>query len=159
MTSINKKLAHLIRENAEMKQQIEIIRQTLISEMEISHKTLKFLADQIGFVSDENEIKETAKPVEKRIPMQYILQQVCDITGVALNEMRGHSRQASKVKARVAAAYLMAKYTHMSYPSIGKILNKDGSSVYYYLKKMNHPKTNLPVMKIVDEVVNRRVAI
>ena len=159
MTSINKKLAHLIRENAEMKQQIEIIRQTLLTEMEISNKTLKVLADQIGIASDENEIKETARPVEKRIPMQYILQQVSDITGVAVNEMRGHSRQANKVKARVAAAYLMAKYTHMSYPSIGKMLNKDGSSIYYYLTKMKHPKMNLPVMKIVDEVVNRRVAI
>lgn len=60
-----------------------------------------------------------------------VLARVCKARGVALTTLKSKNRHASVVRARQEAMYLLRTHTPLSYPEIGRLLNRDHTTCMY----------------------------
>jgi len=58
------------------------------------------------------------------------------VTGVTRNELLSARKPAKFVHARHIAMYLAREYTTLSFPQIGRAMNKDHTTVYYVANKL-----------------------
>lgn len=56
---------------------------------------------------------------------------VCDLYRLPINDIISNSRKRTIVEARQVAIYLLNKYTDMSLVGIGRLFNRDHSTVIY----------------------------
>lgn len=69
--------------------------------------------------------------------IERIINATCDITGVTRNELMSRRRQKEYVYARHIAMYLAREYTTLSFPQIGRAMNKDHTTVYSAAEKLS----------------------
>jgi len=69
-------------------------------------------------------------------PMERIIRATCTVTGLTRNELLSGRRSKEFVHARHIAMYLAREYTTLSFPQIGRAMNKDHTTVYYVANKM-----------------------
>ena len=69
-------------------------------------------------------------------PMERIIRATCTVTGLTRNELLSGRRSREFVHARHIAMYLAREYTTLSFPQIGRAMNKDHTTVYYVANKM-----------------------
>jgi len=69
--------------------------------------------------------------------IERIINATCDITGVTRNELMSRRRQKEYVYARHIAMYLAREYTTLSFPQIGRAMNKDHTTVYFAAEKLS----------------------
>ena len=68
--------------------------------------------------------------------MERIIRATCTVTGITRNELLSARRPAKFVHARHIAMYLAREYTTLSFPQIGRAMNKDHTTVYYVANKL-----------------------
>ena len=68
--------------------------------------------------------------------MERIIRATCTVTGLTRNELLSGRRSKEFVHARHIAMYLAREYTTLSFPQIGRAMNKDHTTVYYVANKM-----------------------
>lgn len=71
-------------------------------------------------------------------PMERIIRATCTVTGITRNELLSARRPANFVYARHIAMYLAREYTTLSFPQIGRAMNKDHTTVYYVANKLSN---------------------
>jgi len=81
--------------------------------------------------SDIEEPKHHCLP-----PMERIIRATCTVSGLTRNELLSGRRSKEFVHARHIAMYLAREYTTLSFPQIGRAMNKDHTTVYYVANKM-----------------------
>jgi chromosomal replication initiation ATPase DnaA len=85
-------------------------------------------------------LEETARRVENLrkqnlIPMaSLILCAVSTVYGIEIMHLTGRSRKARLVTARKHASYLMRQRTGMSLPRIGRLMNRDHTTILYEVR-------------------------
>lgn len=73
---------------------------------------------------------------------KIILQQLCEQTGLTLEQVRAKSRDTDLVYARAVYCYLMDRYTLWNREDIGAKVNLDHSSVFHMLKNIDRARTS-----------------
>ena len=63
-----------------------------------------------------------------------IIQAVCKIWNVSLDDVCGRSRKQDVVYTRMTIAYFLRQYTTLSTTEIGRLINRDHSTIVHYLK-------------------------
>lgn len=63
-------------------------------------------------------------------PADLVLR-VCRARGVSLTTLKSKNRHASVVRARQEAMYLLRTHAALSYPEIGRLLNRDHTTCMY----------------------------
>ena len=65
-----------------------------------------------------------------------IISQVCKFYSIDENTIRGTEKTRGTAEARQVAVYLVRKLTNLSSPDIGKVFNKDHSTILYSINKV-----------------------
>lgn len=91
-----------------------------------------------------------AVPLTRRARNIKIIEDVCAIHGVAYRELMSHDRRHKVVDARHEAIALIAKHNpDFSFPRIGKIFNRDHTTVMFALQRHGMTrKDGLPFAKV-----------
>lgn len=63
-----------------------------------------------------------------------IIQTVCKIWNVSLDDVCGRSRKQEIVYTRMTTAYFLRQYTTLSTTEIGTLINRDHATIIHYLK-------------------------
>ena len=63
-----------------------------------------------------------------------IIQTVCKIWSTSLDDVYGKSRKQDVVYTRMTIAYFLRRHTILSTTEIGRLINRDHSTIVYYLK-------------------------
>lgn len=84
-----------------------------------------------------------------------VLHFVARATGISIEEITGRSRSKTNACARHVAAYVLREHRHMSYPEIGKVLDRDHTTVMHSIESMEerHLKDD-HVRSIYERVVS-----
>jgi len=113
-------------------EQVEHYRQV---KARISGAPLKPKPKAIPIVVQEVEQpKIEQKPRFIRNFKERIIHECADEYGVTVEDVLGVARKNQVVLARRKAAWLFWKNTKMSYPQIGRLLNKDHSTIIYAVR-------------------------
>ena len=75
----------------------------------------------------------SAEPL--KVSADKIIRAVCSEFGISLSDIRSRSRSVKYTVPRHTASYLIRTKTNMSYPAIGKLFNRDHSSVISSVEK------------------------
>lgn len=62
-------------------------------------------------------------------PMRHVILEVARVSGVTPEQITGPSRQRSRVRARQMAMLICHEYCQASLPEIGRVFNRDHSTV------------------------------
>ena len=65
---------------------------------------------------------------------EKIIQTVCKIWNVSLDDVCGRGRKQDIVYTRMTIAYFLRQHTILSTTEIGRLINRDHSSIVHYLK-------------------------
>lgn len=68
---------------------------------------------------------------------RYFLKLCADHHGMTIEALLGYTRTAAVMLARQEAMYLTAKYTRLSLPQIGRLFNRDHSTVCHAIGRMD----------------------
>lgn len=71
---------------------------------------------------------------------RHILAMACRRHGLKISAVVGDRRHKPLVECRQEAAWLIAKYTDLSYPRIGALLGKDHTTILYAVRRHNDRK-------------------
>ena len=88
---------------------------------------------------------KSAKPIEPAVRERAdrIIIETCETTGIGLADLLSRSRTGPVVYARQLAAYSIRKLTNLSYPKIGRLLNRHHSTIMYDVAEfdalLHHP--------------------
>lgn len=94
---------------------------------QVLHKLQRDLRRALVRISD---LERTAREKENMDPTgPEIIAEVCDHHGVAVKELLSCRRDAFLVRAREEACWRLRDETAMTYPAIGRLLNRDHTSV------------------------------
>ena len=63
-----------------------------------------------------------------------IIQTVCKIWSTSLDDVCGKSRKQDVVYTRMTIAYFLRRHTILSTTEIGRLINRDHSTIIHYLK-------------------------
>lgn len=63
-----------------------------------------------------------------------IIQTVCKAWNRSLEDVCGKSRKQEVVYTRITIAYVLRRYTTLSIKRIGRLINRDHSTIIHYLK-------------------------
>jgi chromosomal replication initiation ATPase DnaA len=77
------------------------------------------------------KVAEILKLTAADMPSDRILREVSRQFYVPLRELKGRGRSAQVAEARQAAYYLIRKRLKYSYPKIGRLFERDQSTVHY----------------------------
>lgn len=77
----------------------------------------------------------TSVTFSKRLSGLDIIRIVCEATGVRENEFLSQRRNRHIAEARFVAWRLMRAYTELSYPQIGRLCNRDHTTILSGVKK------------------------
>ena len=70
-----------------------------------------------------------------RVKLNGILEEVCRVMEVGVEEVKGEGRQRHVVEARRMFFYIAREYTHHSLKRIGNVINKDHATVLHHSNK------------------------
>jgi chromosomal replication initiation ATPase DnaA len=62
-------------------------------------------------------------------PVSLILRDICEVTGLTADEIKSQRQTPELVRARHAAAWLAREATVHSFPQIGRVLNRDHTTI------------------------------
>jgi|SRR5690606_14253619 len=88
---------------------------------------------------------------DMKINSSYIIRTVSHISGVSIEEMLGKSRAQEVCYARFVCFYHMHKYLAMSKASIGRIFNKDHSTVINGLDVLQNEQSNTILQDLLKQ--------
>ena len=69
---------------------------------------------------------------------EKIINDVCSLYGVTREELVSPSRLQSLFFARVMTGYFLARYSQLTLSDIGKIMNRNHSTISYYKRMYKH---------------------
>jgi len=81
-------------------------------------------------------VKRTLGSNKKNLTADEVIKSVMDTTGIGRVDLLGTSRSKHIVKARHLAMALIRKHCGMSYPQIGRIFNRDHTTILYAVRKI-----------------------
>jgi len=97
--------------------------------------------DLIESAERKNDLKHLTNGISNVRLSRMILDAVSIASGVTTDAMQGMSRVGGLILARKVSAFLMVKYTSMSFTEIGYLIKKNGksttcphSAISYYMK-------------------------
>lgn len=73
-------------------------------------------------------------PIGLRVSMKDICTEIASLYCVSEKDLQGPSRTKAISLARQHAMYLMAEQKHLSFPMIGKFLNRDHTTILHGVK-------------------------
>lgn len=101
----------------------------------------------------EDIIKRRVKSSKKKIVPDDIINTTSDFFKISIDDILSSKRNKELVYPRMIAMYLCRELTDLSLPAIGKLFNKDHSSIFYSINKvstfLNENENN-----IVDTIEN-----
>ena len=84
----------------------------------------------------EEIIKRRVKNIKKKIEADDIINKVSKFLKISIDDIMSAKRNKEVVFARMIAIYLCKDMTDLSFPAIGKLFNKDHSSIFYANSKI-----------------------
>lgn len=90
----------------------------------------------VSLQSVENILKRRNKTIKKKIVPNDIINVVSKFYNINADDMLSAKRNKEVVFARMVAIYLCREITDLSLPAIGKLFNKDHSSIFYSNSKI-----------------------
>lgn len=66
---------------------------------------------------------------------ETIKDKVCEVFEVPWEHIYAHRRTSNTANARMAYSYLLSKFMRMSYPAIGKLMNRHHTTIIYEVRK------------------------
>jgi chromosomal replication initiation ATPase DnaA len=85
--------------------------------------------------------KQTLQKVPEKVAMVEKI--ISDTSLVSIKDMRGHMRLPEYVDARMAVWYVLHTKLNMGYSVIGRIYNRDHSSIVYGVQKASNSSIGL----------------
>ena len=90
------------------------------------------------------------------IPINRILDGVCDYYGLTVEDLKSESKTKEKVIARQMYFYLADEFSNANFRQIGELINRDHSTVMYAANKIRvHKEIYRHVKKDIDEIIPR----
>lgn len=86
--------------------------------------------------------KTSRRLIKILVPKDFVVDYVCNIFGVSFDELESPNRSRRLVKARQALTCLILEYTEMSLSEIGRMMNRDHSTIIHLRDKMTHDLTH-----------------
>ncbi|WP_017258431.1 helix-turn-helix domain-containing protein [Pedobacter arcticus] len=105
----------------------------------------------------QNEITAVMNAIKPRIantPEQLLLM-VCQKLGISTADIKGSKRTQDLVEARIVATQLIRNNTTLKDAEIADVLNRERTTVYYYLdmfEVVKRQKTGAQKIKLVNEI-------
>ena len=87
-------------------------------------------SEKISFDYVQNTLNKTFNSQNKNITSEGVIKAVCEYFHVTEKDLRSKKRYRTVSHPRAMAMYLLRELTQKSFPEIGKILDKDHSSVH-----------------------------
>ena len=113
-----------------------------------------------------NVIEKHIRFVQKELPLEFILSKVCKSMNVDIKDVKSKSKKTMLVQARAIFSLVSAFTTHKSYEEIGKIINRDHSSIVHYINKLifwhkisDKAKEMLSELGVSENLVDSRIDI
>lgn len=105
----------------------------------------------------ENILKRRAKNTNKKVNTDNIINIVSDYFKINVNDILSSKRNKEVVFPRMIAIYLCRELTELSLPSIGKLFNKDHSSIFYSVSKIASQvsENENNINEILEEIKNK----
>lgn len=103
-------------------------------------KEIKFKSTSVANITlsmVENIIKHRVKNIKKNITPEDIINVTSDFYKISVDDILSSKRNKEIVNARMIAIYLCRELTNLSLPAIGKLFNKDHSSIFYSNSKIS----------------------
>jgi hypothetical protein len=97
------------------------------------HYIFRACADELCGIFD---IKNSERGMAFRIRMAIVQRVVCRYFVVSMDTLRSHDRRAKYTECRQVFVYLARKLTLQSTPQVGKVINRDHSTVIHAEHKM-----------------------
>lgn len=83
-----------------------------------------------------------------------VIERVSEIYKVPAEEIRGTCRKRHIVEARWVCAYVLRKRNGLSYPAIGRLLNRDHTSIMHACESLPHLKKYRPtIQEALDRIL------
>lgn len=86
--------------------------------------------------------KTSRRLIKILVPKDFVVDYVCNIFGVSFDELESPNRSRRLVKARQTLTCLILEYTEMSLSEIGRMMNRDHSTIIHLRDKMTHDLTH-----------------
>ncbi len=100
-----------------------------------------------------HSIEQWNRYLKNPMRVHIVLQMYSDYTGYSIPELMSPSRQQPIVKARFILYWIFHERMHRSKCHVGRIMNKDHSSVYHGVKKVNESLEMLALaIEICDNI-------
>lgn len=124
---------------------------TNIRELEGSYKRIKACAEahkeRINMALALRVIEPFFKTRTVIVSADKIIQRVCTYFGISIDDLKGRSRTKPIVRPRQIAMYLARLHTNLSLPDLGRIFDRDHSSVLSGIQRIKVELTRDPAMQ------------
>lgn len=115
-------------------------------------KQLQYEVDRLNFQLKKLVVEDSA-PITVESPVKPIAITVAEYYGIRLGELVSGRRCRPLVRARHVGMYLAKEITDRSFPRIGRIFNKDHTSVIHAVQKIGREiKTDPQLQRDVAEI-------
>lgn len=122
-----------------------------IRELEGSYKRIKACAEahkeRINMALALRIIEPFLKTRTVTISVDRIIKRVCTYYGISVEDLKGRSRTKPIVRPRQIAMYLSRLHTNLSLPDLGRIFDRDHSSVLSGIQRIKLELTRDPAMQ------------
>jgi len=89
------------------------------------------------------------------LPSFEILQAVAKAYNISVDDLRGRGRTKNMAEARQLVAYFLRKINDLSYPAIGRIMERDHTTAIHSYNKISHDVETKPKFRaLVDQLTN-----
>ena len=98
------------------------------------------------------KIEDAPKAPVKRVTVRNLITAACGMTKFTAEQIRGPQRQKPLVNVRFAISYIASR-RGFSYPQIGKVMNRDHSTILHGRRQAEYLYAKRPAFKmLVDEL-------
>lgn len=101
------------------------------------------------------DLKNEAAGIGSPVLLMDIVADICKRERISIREMLSQGRHARLVRARQEIMYLGAKLTHLSLPTMGRLLHRDHTSVLHGIRK-HAARNGLPLPRGMTFSARRR---
>jgi chromosomal replication initiator protein len=89
--------------------------------------------------------------MERATPARRLLVVVAEHYDVTVADLTGPSRRRDILRPRRVAMYLLRDHLHLTYPSIGRLLHRDHSTVVYGARRVRDEEDTAQLAELLED--------